>query len=98
MAVERRLTSRYKTGRLLARIISFFGWIVVALSIVLAILFVIGLVQKDTYSDHTMVLGMAGLTVGTILAGIILIAIGQMLRATLDTADHTRQMLDIMQR
>ena len=96
MASERRIASRYRTGRLLARIISFVGWIVVAASIVLLILFLIGLAQQGVYSDHVMMFGMAGLTVGSILAGIVLVAVGQMLRATLDTADNTRQMLEIM--
>lgn len=97
MASQRRVSSRYKTGRLLGRIISFLGWIVVAAAAIFLILFIIGLVQQGIYSDHIMLLGMGGLTVGCVLMGIILVAVGQMLRATLDTADNTRQMLDIMQ-
>jgi hypothetical protein len=97
MASQRRVSSRYKTGRLLGRIISFLGWIVVAAAVIFAILFAIGLTTRGEFADQMMILGMAGLAVGSILAGIFLVAVGQMLRATLDTADNTRQMLDIMQ-
>jgi hypothetical protein len=92
------VSSKYKTGRLLGRIISFLGWIIVAIAFVFVILFVIGIVQKGVYSDHMMLLGVGGLTVGSVLTGVILVAVGQMLRATLDTADNTRLMLEQMQR
>src|SRR5687767_7397858 len=94
--------SAYRAGRLLARLIAALGWIIVGLAILGLAGFVISYFVYSSaggdggpYQGAMLASGIAsGLAV--IVAGLVVVAIGQMLRATLDTADNTRQMLAIM--
>jgi hypothetical protein len=86
---------------LLARLIAALGWIVVGLALLALIGF---LASYFAYSgdagiaqEGALLAAGIGSCLGVALSGLVLVAVGQMLRATLDTADNTRQMLAIMQ-
>jgi hypothetical protein len=103
MAVQRRdISSAYRTGRFLARLIAALGWVVVGLAILALIGFVASYFAysgggAEIQQEGALLAAGIGSCLGVMLTGLVLVAIGQMLRATLDTADNTRQMLDIMQ-
>lgn len=98
------LRTDYQTARLLARIISGIGWVVVLLGVLALIAAVIAAITMRGGGDTLggvnpgSYMGTMGLVGGVslIVSGIVQIAVGQLLRATVDTADNTREMLAIM--
>lgn len=97
------LRTDYQTARLLARIISGIGWVVVAIGVLALIAAVIAAITMRggdamggvTPASYMGTMGLVG-GVSLIVSGIVQIAVGQLLRATVDTADNTREMLAIM--
>jgi len=75
--------SRYKTAIFVSNLVSFFGWVLVAMGVLFA---VIGL-----YSSLSMI-GMLP-DLGTAVSGLFLVMGGQITKATVDNADHTREIL-----
>ena len=75
--------SSYGTARLVAKLISFFGWIVLAGSIIAGIT----IFSASERSDPAILAAVIGTAVGGFLSGIMLIATGQITRAVVDTAD-----------
>ena len=91
----------YRTGRFLARVISFCVWLVIIVAVALAV-FAIGL---GSYRSNVGVaafgFGIGGAIIvllSGLITGILLVASGHMMRVTMDTANAIRQMLSTMQR
>ncbi|MGH8583064.1 MAG: hypothetical protein ACREWG_09825 [Gammaproteobacteria bacterium] len=88
-------SSTYGTARKVAGFVSFIGWILVGIGI----LGLGSLVQeaggiKQLFSDIGAIAGILSLLVS--VAGLLLVALGQVVRATVDNADNTGQMLAII--
>ena len=84
--------SSYGTARLLAKVISFFGWIILAGSIIAAI----SVFSASERSDPTIIAAVIGSAVGGFLSSVMLIATGQITRAVIDTADFNGEMLALL--
>ena len=87
--------SSYKTGRLLVAAISLIGWLVVA-SGVIAFFAVSQIVSESfgsTAGKHLIPIAI-GVLIG--ILGLGFVALGQFLRATIDTADFTGEILTLM--
>lgn len=96
---KKNFQTDYKTGRFLARVISFLGWLLIVLAIVIpAIALVVGqrseaaLPQMGAFSLYFAL----STFVSGLLSGVFFVATGHVMRATMDTANATRQMLAMM--
>lgn len=85
-------TSTYSTSRFIAQFVSFFGWVVVSISVIILL---VSLVQSTKSYGGLALMGLFPAFAG-ILSGLLLVMIGQFTRATIDTADNTGHMLAIM--
>ena len=83
--------STYGTTRIIARFISFFGWVVVVLSVLLVSS--MGSKPSDVSSPIVLLFALAGVT-----SGLLLVLAGQLTRAMVDTADNTGEILFLMKR
>ena len=82
--------TRYGVARSVATVISLLGWVLVALGALVAVAAVAtGL--NSRYGAVTLVAVLPGL--GTVVSGFLLIMGAQVTKATVDTADHTRKIL-----
>ncbi len=97
---KKNFQTDYKTGRFLARVISFFGWLLIVLAIVIpAIALAVGQRSEAALPQMggpSVYVALAAICSGLVLTGIILVAVGHVMPATMDTANATRQMLEIM--
>jgi len=96
MALEYRYVSTYKTSKGVSTFISFIGWIVVIISILMLIVF--GAVSQDPSMNLIFQsFGFMGFisACGGLIGGLLLIAAGQSSRASLDSADFNGEMLAI---
>lgn len=88
--------SSYQTARGIARIVAFFGW----LSVIGAVIAVGTLIvqfadaKSDAVKGEALVMG--AFAVGAFIGGVLQVAVAQLIRAIVDTADHTGEMLAIM--
>ena len=88
--------STHQTARAIARIVAFFGWLTVIGAVI-----VIGSAVPE-YSDakrdpeRGAVLVKCAFALGAFIAGVLQVAMAQLIRAIVDTADHTGEMLAIM--
>ena len=83
-----KFSSTYKTARLIAKIVSFIGWVVVGIALLHAL-------YKLTQSHHGLeYLGLMA-AIAEFITGIILVALGQLTRATVDNADYSASVLEI---
>jgi len=101
MALEYRYVSTYGTARGTSEFISAIGWIVVVLSGA-GLVFILtsiapGVLQVSISQAFGMFTGGGALAAGGTISGLLLVAIGQFSRAALDSADHSGEMLAIMQ-
>lgn len=96
--------STYKTGKIIGRVLSFLGWVLVTAGAVLLLYSGIQCVKSaagpvDT-PFGTLVAGAAlyGIVVsaGLLIGGLLQVAAGQAVRGVLDTADHTGEMLEVL--
>jgi hypothetical protein len=80
-------TSSYKTSRIIAKIVSEIGWIIVLLSCVTLVLAIIQ--NKNA--------GMLAFlpAVAVVIAGLIVVISGQLMRAAVDTADYTGELVSL---
>ncbi|HFE38745.1 MAG TPA: hypothetical protein ENK06_10080 [Gammaproteobacteria bacterium] len=86
--------SDYEVARKVSRFISFLGWVVFALGIIVAFAGFVNGVQSR-YGGGVSIIGMLpGL--GITVSGLFLVAAGQVTRATVDNADHTREILNTL--
>ena len=84
--------TNYGVARSVATVISLLGWALVALGALVAIAAVFGGLNSR-YGAVTLVAVLPGL--GTVVSGFLLIMGSQVTKATVDTADHTRAILQI---
>ena len=85
--------SEYETARKVAMFISFLGWLLFAAGILSAFAgFASGF--QDGYGGVSIIAMLPGL--GIAVSGLFLVASGQVTRATVDNADHTREILALL--
>ena len=86
--------SQYETSRKVSMFISGFGWLVFAIGIIAALA---GLVSglQSRYG-----LGVMGVLpgIGLVVSGLMMVVAGQVTRATVDNADHTREILALLKK
>lgn len=85
--------STYGTARFISLVVSFLGWLVVIAGIV-GIFVGLETGSKMLRGDASILAILPG--IGVILSGLFLVIAGQITRATVDNADHTGEMLQIM--
>ena len=85
--------SQYETGRKVATFISFLGWLFFVAGLLSALA---GLASgfQDGYGGVSIIAMLPGL--GIAVSGLFLVASGQVTRATVDNADHTREILALL--
>ncbi len=79
--------SSYETTRKVSKFISLLGWVTFALGLIGAVM----ALGNDWGSLLEMLLGLGGA-----ISGLFLVVVGQVSRATVDNADHTREILNIL--
>lgn len=79
--VKTGYTSSYDTTRAISLIISFIGWFMIVISIVVCV-----------FTSFVLLLP----AIGVIVSGLLLVMGGQLTRAMIDTADHTGEMIVLM--
>lgn len=87
--------STYKTGRQVAAVISFVGWLVVASGVIA--FFAVSQFVSESFgimSGKQLIPIAIGVLIS--IGGLGFVALGQILRATFDTADFTGEMLTLM--
>lgn len=91
--------SKYRNARQVSYIISFFGWLIVFGGIVGIF---VGLDASGSLARSGMLRGdaaaIAAMLPGVLISitGLVVVAAGQIVRATVDNADNTGEMLSIM--
>lgn len=85
--------SSYKTARGISEFVSFLGWLLFIVGIVIALVGFVGGI-KSRYGGVSLIAMLPGL--GTAVAGLLLVMGGQVTRATVDSADHTREIMNIL--
>ena len=82
-------TSDYSASKNISKIISFIGWVFVRIG---AIIVIVGLVQSSEYGGFALL----GFGLGTSVSGLFLVIAGQITRAIVDNASHTKEILQII--
>jgi hypothetical protein len=86
--------SEYKVARAISSFLSITGWLVVIAGVIVALR---GLFVSSQIPDFTSAeLALPG--VGIVIGGLVLVATGQFTRATVDNADHTREILKLLKK
>lgn len=89
-----KYTSHYRVARIVAALISVSGWLVVTVSVVVAVTAAISSIKFGyKFASLSALPGLIG-----VLSGLFMIAMGQLTRATLDSADYSGEMLAIMKK
>jgi general secretion pathway protein A len=85
-------TSTSGTSRMIASLVSFLGWVIVAISVLILLFSLVGSLKENSG------LALKGLfpSIAGIISGLLLVMSGQLTRALVDMADNTGQMLAIM--
>ena len=86
--------STYGTARMIAQFVSFVGWVVVGISVLILL---VSLVKSTESHGGFALMGLFPSLAG-VISGLLLVMSGQLTRATVDTADNTGQMLAVMKR
>ncbi|APH73426.1 hypothetical protein [Aquibium oceanicum] len=96
----------YGTGRSVCSVLEFFGWVVVVFGILAAFVGVVsggflgamsrGFGERDPHFMVRVIAMIPGLLM--VVAGLISVTLAQQSRATLDTAEMTRDLLDLAKR
>lgn len=86
--------SSYKTARSVASFISGFGWLVTAIG-VFPLLYTMFTSSSSQAKEQWPAFAVMG---AIIVIGQIVVALGQITRAVVDTADHTGRLADIFER
>ncbi len=79
---------------MIAKCVSFFGWIIVGLSL---FIFLVSLVESNKSYGGMALMGLLPAFAG-LIGGLLLVMLGQLTRATVDTADNTGQLLSVMKK
>jgi len=86
--------SKYETARKVSMFISFIGWVVFVGGIIAAFSGMASGLQSRYGGGVSILAFLPGL--GIAVYGLFLVAAGQVTRATVDNADHTREILGLM--
>lgn len=86
--------SKYGTARTVSIFISFLGWVVFVGGLIAAFTGMTGGLQGRYSGEVSTVALLPG--IGMAVAGLFLVAAGQVTRATVDNADHTREILNFI--
>jgi len=92
----RKLRSHYQTARGVAYIVEFLGWMAVVAGVLIAILGA-SAGSRDPFNPGLAVLMATAPGLATVFSGLVMVALAQVTRATADNADHTRQILELIQ-
>lgn len=84
--------SEYVTARMVSKFISFLGWVVFTIGIIVVFASMASNQQSIFGDASTYLVLLPGLA--TVVSGLFLVAAGQVTRATVDNADHTREILN----
>ena len=89
-------TSTYGTTRSIAKLVSFFGWVLIIIGFPISLFFILESLrsQKD-YTTFQLFLDLLPALSG-LYSGLLLVISGQLTRATVDTADNTGKMFALM--
>jgi len=88
----KKLKTNYETTKFITAIIVFFGWLIVALGFAAVVAGVS--TGINTKLSVALVSSLPG--IGIIVSGLFLVALGQVIVATVDNADQTREILNIL--
>jgi len=83
--------SDYGVARKVSIFISFLGWVVFAVGVLAAFAGLVGELRSPYGNNISIGILLSG--IGIAVSGLFLIAAGQVTRATVDNADHTREIL-----
>ena len=86
--------SEYETARKISMLISFLGWLVFASGVIAALAGMGGGLRSDYGGGISIIAFLPGL--GIAVSGLFLVAAGQVTKATVDNADHTREILSLI--
>ena len=86
--------SEYETARKVSMFISFLGWVVFAGGVIAAFAGMASGLQSRYSGGVSILAVLPGL--GIAVSGLFLVAAGQATRATVDNADHTREILSLL--
>ncbi len=86
--------SDYEVARKISKFLSFLGWLVFAVGVIAAIAGLVSGTQSRYGGGVSLLALLPGL--GISVSGLFLVAAGQVTRATVDNADHTREILNII--
>lgn len=86
--------SDYDVARKISEFISFLGWVVFAIGVTTAFICLISGTQSRYGEAVSFLAILPGL--GVAISGLFLVAAGQVTRATVDNADHTREILKVV--
>ena len=84
--------SSFRTSRKVAEGVSSFGWIIVAISILIMMISIVSALSEDRSFDLLAIFP----AFGGVVTGILLVMNGQLTRASIDTADNTGKSLIIL--
>lgn len=84
--------STYRTARRVAELISAIGWILSAIGALVALISLLPILKGYAGVGGAVLM----FSLGGAMAGLLLVSMGQITRAAVDTADHTGEMLAIM--
>ncbi|WP_240205261.1 hypothetical protein [Vibrio sp. CyArs1] len=89
--------SNYSTAKLISSLISVIGWTVFAVGIIVLLLS-LGMLGGRYGVNFWLFLSAIAPGAGTMVSGLFLVATAQVVRATVDNADNSRQILEHLQR
>ncbi len=86
--------SNYGVARKISKFLSFIGWLVFAIGVVFSLAGLASGAQSPYGGSVTLLALLPG--IGISISGLFLVAAAQVTRATVDNADHTREILNII--
>lgn len=89
--LNRDYESTYKTARGIATLVSFIGWFLVAIGVIIAIVALIGLSNSNNLSSMAFIPA-----ISLIVGGLLLVMGGQLNLACVDTADNTGRLVELI--
>ena len=87
------LSSEYGTARFISQVVSGIGWAVVIMGVITGL---IGM--SDGFRSVAVLLVIVLPGIGIAVSGLFLVVAGEITRATVDNADHTREILSVIRK
>ena len=89
------VTSNYEVAQKIATIMSFIGWTIVVIGVMVALVGSAGMSQNPYARGGSAIIGLLP-GIGMSISGFFLVAGAQVTRAMVDNADNTREILNLM--